>query len=71
VAERLTTLRRAVPGDAAALAEFGARTFREQALDRKCGFEDRGEKPFILGTDRQTDREWPLRCHQRDLAPRG
>jgi ribosomal protein S18 acetylase RimI-like enzyme len=29
VAERLTTIRRAVPGDAAVLAELGARTFRE------------------------------------------
>jgi diamine N-acetyltransferase len=29
VAERLTTIRRAVPGDAAALAELGARTFRD------------------------------------------
>ena len=29
MAERLTTIRRAVPGDAAALAELGARTFRD------------------------------------------
>jgi diamine N-acetyltransferase len=29
VAERLTTIRRAVPGDAAALAELGAQTFRD------------------------------------------
>ena len=29
MAERLTTIRQAVPGDAAALAELGARTFRD------------------------------------------
>ena len=29
---------------------------RAQAFYRKCGFEDRGAKDFILGHDRQTDR---------------
>ena len=29
MAERLTTIRRAAPGDAAALAELGVRTFRD------------------------------------------
>lgn len=29
---------------------------RAQAFYRKCGFEDRGTKEFILGKDRQTDR---------------
>lgn len=29
---------------------------RAQAFYRKCGFEDRGAKDFMLGNDRQTDR---------------
>jgi diamine N-acetyltransferase len=32
------------------------RNHRAQAFYRKCGFEDCGEKEFILGHDRQTDR---------------
>ncbi len=32
------------------------RNLRAQAFYRKTGFEDCGEKPFILGNDRQTDR---------------
>ena len=32
------------------------RNHRAQAFYRKCGFADRGEKPFLLGNDRQTDR---------------
>jgi ribosomal protein S18 acetylase RimI-like enzyme len=32
------------------------RNHRAQAFYRKCGFEDRGQKEFILGNDRQTDR---------------
>jgi len=32
------------------------RNLRAQAFYRKSGFEDRGEKPFVLGNDRQTDR---------------
>jgi GNAT superfamily N-acetyltransferase len=32
------------------------RNHRAQAFYRKCGFEDRGAKEFILGRDRQTDR---------------
>ena len=63
MAERLTTIRRAVPGDAAALAELGARTFRdafEADNTPESGFEDRGERAFILGTDRQADRVMAL-----------
>jgi ribosomal protein S18 acetylase RimI-like enzyme len=49
----------------AAAAERGAgavwlavweRNERAQAFYRKCGFEDRGAKDFMLGNDRQTDR---------------
>ena len=36
------------------------RNLRAQAFYRKCGFEDRGEKAFILGNDRQTDRVMAL-----------
>jgi ribosomal protein S18 acetylase RimI-like enzyme len=32
------------------------RNHRAQAFYRKSGFEDRGEREFILGADRQTDR---------------
>jgi diamine N-acetyltransferase len=32
------------------------RNHRAQAFYRKSGFEDRGDREFILGTDRQTDR---------------
>jgi ribosomal protein S18 acetylase RimI-like enzyme len=32
------------------------RNQKAQAFYRKSGFEDRGEKEFILGNDRQTDR---------------
>ena len=32
------------------------RTLRAQAFYRKCGFEDRGAREFVLGRDRQTDR---------------
>jgi ribosomal protein S18 acetylase RimI-like enzyme len=31
------------------------RNLRAQAFYRKSGFQDRGEKPFLLGNDRQTD----------------
>jgi diamine N-acetyltransferase len=47
------------------------RNHRAQAFYRKCGFEDRGEKPFILGNDRQTDRVMALALGERDVvAPR-
>ena len=36
------------------------RNLRAQAFYRKCGFEDRGAKAFILGNDRQTDRVMAL-----------
>jgi ribosomal protein S18 acetylase RimI-like enzyme len=36
------------------------RNARAQAFYRKCGFEDRGAKPFFLGNDRQTDRVMSL-----------
>lgn len=36
------------------------RNHRAQAFYRKRGFEDRGEKAFILGNDRQTDRVMTL-----------
>jgi ribosomal protein S18 acetylase RimI-like enzyme len=32
------------------------RNDRAQAFYRKCGFVDVGSQPFMLGTDRQTDR---------------
>jgi ribosomal protein S18 acetylase RimI-like enzyme len=32
------------------------RNARARAFYRKCGFEDVGTQPFMLGTDRQTDR---------------
>src|SRR5688572_11110234 len=32
------------------------RNLRAQAFYRKCGFEDRGAKEFLLGEDRQLDR---------------
>ena len=32
------------------------RNLRAQAFYRKCGFEDRGAREFVLGRDRQTDR---------------
>ncbi len=41
---------------------------RAQAFYRKCGFEDRGEKTFILGTDRQTDRVMALDLKRPDAA---
>jgi ribosomal protein S18 acetylase RimI-like enzyme len=44
------------------------RNHRAQAFYRKCGFEDRGEKAFILGTDRQTDRVMTLALSKRDGA---
>jgi diamine N-acetyltransferase len=47
------------------------RNRRAQAFYRKSGFEDRGEKAFILGTDRQTDRVMALALPQRDPSPRG
>jgi diamine N-acetyltransferase len=47
------------------------RNHRAQAFYRKSGFQDRGEKPFILGTDRQTDRVMALALTQRDAPPRG
>jgi diamine N-acetyltransferase len=47
------------------------RNHRAQAFYRKCGFEDRGERAFILGNDRQTDRVMALALGERDvLAPR-
>jgi ribosomal protein S18 acetylase RimI-like enzyme len=36
------------------------RNLRAQAFYRKSGFQDRGEKPFLLGNDRQTDRVMAL-----------
>jgi ribosomal protein S18 acetylase RimI-like enzyme len=36
------------------------RNGRAQAFYRKCGFEDRGEKGFMLGTAQQTDRVMTL-----------
>jgi diamine N-acetyltransferase len=47
------------------------RNHRAQAFYRKSGFEDRGEKAFILGTDHQTDRVMALVLSQRDVPPRG
>ena len=47
------------------------RNHRAQAFYRKIGFEDRGEKAFILGTDRQTDRVMALALSQQDGPPRG
>jgi ribosomal protein S18 acetylase RimI-like enzyme len=47
------------------------RNHRAQAFYRKCGFEDRGEKAFILGTDRQTDRVMTLALSQRALGASG
>jgi len=47
------------------------RNYRAQAFYRKSGFEDRGEKAFILGTDRQIDRVMALALSQRDARPRG
>jgi ribosomal protein S18 acetylase RimI-like enzyme len=47
------------------------RNHRAQAFYRKSGFQDRGEKAFILGTDRQTDRVMALVLGQRDAPPRG
>jgi ribosomal protein S18 acetylase RimI-like enzyme len=47
------------------------RNHRAQAFYRKSGFEDRGEKAFILGTDRQTDRVMTLALSQRDARARG
>ena len=39
---------------------------RAQAFYRRSGFEDRGEKAFILGTDRQTDRVMALALSPRE-----
>lgn len=39
---------------------------RAQAFYRKSGFEDRGEKQFILGNDRQTDRVMGLALGEPD-----
>jgi diamine N-acetyltransferase len=47
------------------------RNHRAQAFYRKCGFEDRGAKEFILGKDRQTDRVMVLVLRQRDGPPGG
>jgi ribosomal protein S18 acetylase RimI-like enzyme len=47
------------------------RNHRAQAFYCRSGFEDRGEKAFILGTDRQTDRVMALALGQRDAPPRG
>jgi diamine N-acetyltransferase len=47
------------------------RNHRAQAFYRKTGFEDRGERAFILGTDRQIDRVLDLALSQRDAPPRG
>jgi ribosomal protein S18 acetylase RimI-like enzyme len=45
------------------------RNARAQAFYRKCGFEDRGAKAFILGKDRQTDRVMTLALRGRPAAP--
>ncbi len=47
------------------------RNLRALAFYRKCGFEDRGEKAFILGNDRQTDRVMALALGERDAPPGG
>ena len=47
------------------------RNHRAQAFYRKIGFEDRGEKAFVLGTDRQTDRVMALALGQRAATARG
>jgi ribosomal protein S18 acetylase RimI-like enzyme len=47
------------------------RNYRAQAFYRKCGFEDRGEKEFILGHDHQTDRVMSLELQRRDGLPEG
>lgn len=44
------------------------RNHRAQAFYRKCGFEDRGEKTFILGTDRQNDRVMALALKRPNAA---
>jgi len=47
------------------------RNLRAQAFYRKCGFEDRGEKAFVLGNDRQTDRVMALVLRARHVPSRG
>jgi ribosomal protein S18 acetylase RimI-like enzyme len=47
------------------------RNHRAQAFYRKCGFEDRGAKEFILGKDRQTDRVMVLALRQPAGPPKG
>jgi len=47
------------------------RNDRAQAFYRKTGFEDRGEREFILGNDRQTDRVMALELGEPDVPPRG
>ena len=43
------------------------RNHRAQAFYRKNGFEDRGERAFILGNDRQTDRVMALALGESDV----
>jgi ribosomal protein S18 acetylase RimI-like enzyme len=47
------------------------RNLRAQAFYRKSGFEDRGEKAFLLGNDRQTDRVMALPLREPEVPPRG
>jgi diamine N-acetyltransferase len=46
------------------------RNHRAQAFYRKRGFEDRGERAFILGNDRQTDRVMALALGEPDVPSR-
>jgi ribosomal protein S18 acetylase RimI-like enzyme len=47
------------------------RNHRAQAFYRKSGFEDRGERAFILGNDCQTDRVMARALGERDVPPGG
>jgi ribosomal protein S18 acetylase RimI-like enzyme len=47
------------------------RNHRAQAFYRKNGFVERGEQPFVLGNDRQTDRVMARPLSERTDTPRG
>ena len=47
------------------------RNHRARAFYRKRGFVDRGEKAFLLGNDRQTDRVMALALSERTGLPGG
>jgi ribosomal protein S18 acetylase RimI-like enzyme len=48
-------IRRALPADAAALAQLAERNPRAIAFYRRIGFVEQGEQRFLLGTDLQRD----------------